>query len=411
MNTNFPVLTLKPHKERALLRRHPWVYATGVASVKGKPKSGDTIRIQDNKGNFLAWGAYSPEATLRARCWSFNENDVIDENWFKKKVFEAVRARDNLRNRTDAIRLIFGEADYLPGLIVDQYANQLVTQFQSAGVEKWRKEIAKALIEATGSNQIYDRSDAATRVREGLPERKEVLEGVEPPEEIEIVEDGIKYGVDVRSGHKTGFYVDQRDNRALARELAANFKKVHGRGMRALNCFCYTGGFSLALAKGGAEEVISIDSSADALFLAQENAKRNNLDGHNMKWIEANVFEKLREFRDAGEKFDLVILDPPKFASSHHHVDKAARAYKDINLNGLRLLNEGGRLLTFSCSGAIDVDLFQKIVAGAVFDAKTDAWMVSRLGAGTDHPFLMTHPEGEYLKGLHLISRGSGSAG
>ena len=411
MKTNIPTLILKPGKERALLRRHPWVYSTGVANVKGKPQSGDTIKIVDNKGNFLAWGAYSPESALRARCWSFNEQDVINEEWIRARVFEAIRARDNLKSRTNAIRLIFGEADFLPGLIVDQYDTQLVTQFQAAGVEKWRPEIGKALTDATGFTQVFDRSDAATRAREGLPERKEVLEGEEPPEKIQIDEDGILYGVDVRMGHKTGFYVDQRDNRRLTRQLAETFRKVHGRGMRALNCFCYTGGFSLALAKGGAEEVISIDSSADALEMAKSNAKLNGFNESQMKWVEANVFEQLRKYRDAGEKFDLVILDPPKFASSHHHVEKAARAYKDINLNGLRLLNEGGQLLTFSCSGAIDVDLFQKIVAGAVIDAKTDAWMISRLGAGSDHPLLMTHPEGEYLKGLHLVSRGANTAG
>ena len=345
--------------------------------------------------------------TIRARCWSFQEEDVINAAWIEARVKAAIEARSCLRSRTNAIRLIFGEADFLPGLIVDQYNNQVVTQFQSAGAEYWRSEIGQALVKYTGCSQVYDRSDAATRAREGLPERKEVLEGEEPPQEVEIVEDGIKYGVDVRMGHKTGFYVDQRDNRALARRLAEEFKKVHGRGMRALNCFCYTGGFSLALKAGGAEEVVSIDSSADALQMAQENAKRNGFDDGSMKWIEANVFEALREFRDKGEQFDLVILDPPKFASSHHHVDKAARAYKDINLNGLRILAPGGQLLTFSCSGAIDVDLFQKIVAGAVVDSRVEAWMMERLGAGIDHPLLMTHPEGEYLKGLHLLSRGT----
>lgn len=406
MNTLFPTLVLKPGKERALLRRHPWVYATGVAKVLHSPKSGETVRIEDSKGRFLAWGAYSPESALRARCWSFNEEDVIDEAWIEEKVEAAIKARNSLKKRTNAIRLIFGEADFLPGLIVDQYNNQLVTQFQSAGVEFWRPVIGRALVKYTGISQVYDRSDAATRAREGLPERKEVLEGIEPPQEVEIVEDGIKYGVDVRMGHKTGFYVDQRDNRALARRLAEEFSRIHGRGMRALNCFCYTGGFSLALKAGGAEEVVSIDSSADALAMARENAKRNNFDDESMKWVEANVFEALRELRDKGEKFDLVILDPPKFASNHHHVDKAARAYKDINLNGLRILAPEGQLLTFSCSGAIDVDLFQKIVAGAVIDSKVEAWMMGRLGAGTDHPLLMTHPEGEYLKGLHLLSRG-----
>lgn len=227
--------------ERALLRRHPWVYATGVSKVLGKPKSGETVRIQDCKGKFLAWGAFSPESALRARCWSFQEEDVIDAAWIEARVKAAIEARSCLRSRTNAIRLIFGEADFLPGLIVDQYNNQVVTQFQSAGVEYWRSVIGQALVKYTGCSQVYDRSDAATRAREGLPERKEVLEGEEPPQEVEIVEDGIKYGVDVRMGHKTGFYVDQRDNRALARRLAEEFKRVHGRGMRALNCFCYTG--------------------------------------------------------------------------------------------------------------------------------------------------------------------------
>lgn len=406
MTQSIPTITLKPGKERALLRRHPWVYATGVASVSGRPKSGQTVRVQDSKKNFLAWAAFSPESALRARCWSFNETDVIDENWIDEKIRLAIAAREPLRSRTNAIRLIFGEADFLPGLIVDQYNNQIVTQFQSAGVEYWRAEIGKSIVKHTGISEVYDRSDAATRTREGLPERKEVLEGDEPPEEIEIVEDGIKYGVDVRKGHKTGFYVDQRDNRLLARKLAEAFRRKHGRGLRALNCFCYTGGFSLALKAGGADEIVSIDSSADALTMAKENAKRNGFDDGSMKWIEANVFEALRKFRDEGEKFDLVILDPPKFASSHHHVEKAARAYKDINLNGLRILDKDGHLLTFSCSGAIDVDLFQKIIAGAVIDSKVDAWMIQRLGAGMDHPLLMTHPEGEYLKGLHLLSRG-----
>ncbi len=399
------VLTLKPGKEKALLRRHPWVYATGVAAVRGKPESGETIRVQDSKGRFLAWAAYSPESTLRVRCWSFDENEKIDAAWFKKKIQTAVASRSNLYSRTNAVRLIFGEADGLPGLIVDQYADQLVTQFQSAGAEYWRDVIGEALVEVTGITQVYDRSDAATRAREGLPERKEVLEGKEPAEQIEVVENEIQYGVDVRIGHKTGFYVDQRDNRALARRLAEEFRAKHGRGMRALNCFCYTGGFSLALAKGGAAEVISIDSSAEALAMAKRNAERNGFTEEQLKWREANVFEELRRLRDAGEKFDLVILDPPKFASSHHHVDKASRAYKDINLNGLKILQPEGQLLTFSCSGAIDVDLFQKIIAGAVIDSKVDAWMVSRLGAGSDHPLMMTHPEGEYLKGLHLVAR------
>ncbi|MEF9995360.1 MAG: class I SAM-dependent rRNA methyltransferase [Burkholderiaceae bacterium] len=396
-------LILKPGKERSLERRHPWVYAGAVAKVLGKPAAGATVAVRSAAGKFLAWAAYSPESTLRARCWTFVESETIDATWLVARVNQAVAARADLVGKTDAIRLVFGEADRLPGLIVDRYGDQLVTQFQGTGVDAQRAVLTEALVAATGCRNVYDRSDAATRKREGLPEAAlGVLAGEEPPDVIEIMEHGVRYGVDVRRGHKTGFYIDQRDSRAAARAMAEAFRARHGRGLRALNCFCYTGGFSLALLAGGAEEVISIDSSAEALAMAQANAERNGFGADRARWVEANVFEELRRLRELGETFDLIVLDPPKFAASHHHVDRAARAYKDINLSGLRLLNPEGHLLTFSCSGAIDADLFQKIAAGAVFDAKVDAWMLGRLGAGSDHPLLMTHPEGEYLKGLHL---------
>lgn len=403
-------LVLKKSKERSLLRRHPWVYDTAVQKVvldskKTAPASGETVRVVSFDGRFLAWAAYSPESTIRARCWSFKEEEVIDASWFERKLRHAVEARACLRDRTSAVRLVFGEADGLPGLIVDQYADCLVTQFQSAGVEAHRELIADLLMEITGAKTIFDRSDAATRQREGLPIRSELLRGEEPPAAIEVVEDGVRYGVDVRVGHKTGFYVDQRESRLTAQKVAEEFRRVHGRGMRALNCFCYTGGFSLALLKGGAAEVVSVDSSQEVLDMAAANARRNGFEGDCAKFVCKDVFTYLRELRDAGEKFDLVILDPPKFASNHRHVERAARAYKDINLNGLKLLLPGGQLFTFSCSGAVDVDLFQKIVAGAVFDAKVDAWAVGRFGGGIDHPLLMTYPEGEYLKGLHLLVR------
>lgn len=397
-------LILKKGKEKSLLRRHPWVYDTAVARVAGKPASGETVKVVSADGRFLAWAAYSPASTLRARCWSFREEDVIDEAWFERKVRDAVAARQGLLGRTNARRILFGEADGLPGLIVDQYGDWLVTQFQSAGVEAHRELLGRLLMEATGARGVYDRSDAATRRREGLEIRSEVLAGETAPEVIEVVEDGVKYGVDVRVGHKTGFYVDQRESRLAAQRAAEEFRRVHGRGMRALNCFCYTGGFSLALLKGGADEVVSIDSSEEALAMARANAERNGFEGR-AQWVCDDVFTALRRLRDAGEHFDLVILDPPKFASSHYHVDRAARAYKDINLNGLKLLAPGGELFTFSCSGAIDVDLFQKIVAGAVIDSGVTAWAVGRFGAGADHPLLMTCPEGEYLKGLHLAVR------
>ena len=329
---------------------------------------------------------------------------MIDDIWFEKKIREAVAARDGLLERTNARRFLFGEADGLPGLIVDQYGDWLVTQFQAAGVEAHRELIGRLLLEVTGARGVYDRSDAATRRREGLEVRSEVLVGETAPDVIEIVEDGVKYGVDVRVGHKTGFYIDQRESRLSAQRAAEEFRRRHGRGLRALNCFCYTGGFSLALLKGGAEEVVSVDSSEEALAMARANAERNGFTNR-AEWLCEDVFTCLRRLRGAGEKFDLVILDPPKFASSHYHVDRAARAYKDINLNGLKLLGPGGELFTFSCSGAIDVDLFQKIVAGAVIDSGVTAWATGRFGAGEDHPLLMTCPEGEYLKGLRLAVR------
>lgn len=397
-------LILKKGKEKSLLRRHPWVYDTAVERAAGNPKAGDTVKVVAKDGRFLAWAAYSPASTLRARCWSFREDEVIDDIWFEKKIREAVAARDGLLERTNARRILFGEADGLPGLIVDQYGDWLVTQFQAAGVEAHRELIGRLLLEVTGARGVYDRSDAATRRREGLEVRSEVLVGETAPDVIEIVEDGVKYGVDVRVGHKTGFYIDQRESRLSAQRAAEEFRRRHGRGLRALNCFCYTGGFSLALLKGGAEEVVSVDSSEEALAMARANAERNGFTNR-AEWLCEDVFTCLRRLRDAGEKFDLVILDPPKFASSHYHVDRAARAYKDINLNGLKLLGPGGELFTFSCSGAIDVDLFQKIVAGAVIDSGVTAWATGRFGAGEDHPLLMTCPEGEYLKGLWLAVR------
>ena len=398
-------LILKKGKERSLLRRHPWVYDTAVQKLNGKAKSGDTVRIISHDGRFLAWAAYSKDSALRARCWSFDENDHIDEAWIKEKIQKALKAREPLFARTSAVRVIFGEADQLPGLVVDRYGDWFVTQFQAAGVEAFRETIADILMSVPGIRGVFDRSDAATRHREGLELRVELLRGEEPPQEIEVVEDGVRYGVDVRVGHKTGFYIDQRENRLLAQRLAKEFKQRTGRGMRALNCFCYTGGFSLALLAGGADQVISVDSSAEALAMAARNTQRNGFDEKRTQWVQADVFEYLRQAREAGETFDLVILDPPKFASSHRHIERAARAYKDINLNGLRLVAPGGDLLTFSCSGAMDVDLFQKVIAGAVIDSKREAWMIARLGAGADHPLMMTCPEGEYLKGLQLALR------
>jgi 23S rRNA (cytosine1962-C5)-methyltransferase len=396
-------IILKPGKEKSLLRRHPWVYASAVARVEGDPASGGTVQIRGADGRFLAWAGYSPESAIRARVWSFVEAVPVSAELLAQRVDAAVQRRATLAGDTTALRLVFGEADGLPGLIVDRYADQLVTQFQSAGVEAWRDTLIEALLQATGCRDVFDRSDAAIRARDGLPAISGVLRGAEPPAHIEVIEHGLRFLVDVRRGHKTGYYIDQRDNRRLARDLAMRGAARSGSSPRCLNCFCYTGGFSIAMLAGGAESVHSIDSSAEALRVGAEHVALNQLEPGRARWEEADVFTALRALKAGGAQFDIIVLDPPKFASSHHHVDRAARAYKDISLNALRLLAPGGSLLTFSCSGAIDVDLFQKIVAGAVIDAGVDTWMVARLGSSIDHPLMMTVPESEYLKGLHLV--------
>jgi len=408
----FPVqqLVLKPGKERSLARRHPWIYATAVARVTGSPSAGDLLEVRGTDGRWLAWAAYAPDSAIRARCWSFDPEDRIDPAWLAARVERAVARRAPLAHASDALRLVYGEADGLPGLIADRYAGQLVVQLQAPGVQAQREVLLDALCRASGCSEVFDRSDGGLRAREALPAHAGVLRGSEPAARIRIREGGLSFWVDVRRGHKTGFYIDQRDNRRLAAELARELASSLGRAPRALNAFCYTGGFSMAVAQGGARQVVSIDSSADALALAKDHVELNGLArpgagaqaGTDFDWRCEDVFEELRACRAAGESYDLIVLDPPKFAASHHQVERAARAYKDINLSALRLLEPGGMLMSFSCSGAIDVDLFQKIVAGAVIDAKVDCVMRARLGAGADHPMLMTHPEGEYLKGLLL---------
>ncbi|TKC83633.1 class I SAM-dependent rRNA methyltransferase [Trinickia terrae] len=397
MNT----VTLKPSKEKSLLRRHPWVYANAIDRIDGKPAPGATVVVRAHDGRFLARAAYSPQSQIRVRVWSFDEAEPIDHAFFKRRVQRALAHRQALVQGTGAVRLIFGEADGLPGLVVDYYVTdaaekrgQLVCQFMAAGVEAWKEAIVAALTGATGCPNVYERSDVSIREKEGLAQTTGVLAGDPPPDTLITNENGVRYHVDVRSGHKTGFYVDQRDNRALVQAYAA--------GRDVLNCFCYTGGFSLAALKGGAKRVVSIDSSGEALALAQQNVAANDFDASRAEWLDADAFKTLRRLYDDGERFDLVVLDPPKFAPSREHVDRAARAYKDINLTGFKLLRPGGLLFTYSCSGAIDSDLFQKIVAGAAADARVDARILKRLGAGVDHPLLTAFPEGEYLKGLLL---------
>jgi 23S rRNA (cytosine1962-C5)-methyltransferase len=340
----------------------------------------------------LALAAWSPASNIRARVWSFDPAASIDPAFFTARVHAAVRARSALLDaRHNGCRLVHGESDGLPGFVADRYGDVAVVQLLSAGTEAWRDALIAAVRDATGCGALYERSDVDTRVLEDLEPRAGLILGTLAMP-IVLVEDGLAYRVDVARGQKTGFFLDQRDNRARIRALAAN--------RAVLDCFCYTGGFTLAALAGGARSVCAIDSSADALALARSNVAENGFAGDRVDWRDADVFAELRRLRDAGAAFDLVILDPPKLAPTAHHAPKAARAYKDINLLALKLLRPGGLLATFSCSGGVPAELFQKIVAGAALDARADAVIVGRFGASADHPVALAFPEGEYLKGL-----------
>lgn len=388
-------IILAPGKEKSLFRRHPWIFAGSVDQIEGRARPGDTVDILASDGRTLARGSYSPESQIRVRVWSFDPQETIDDAFFKRRVQQAFDRRMQLPElaQQQGLRVLHGESDGLPGVIADKYRDTIVLQVTSAGAEKWREAIARALIKATGATRVYERSDSDVRKLEGLTPRSGWLIGEDDAAELAIEEYGITLGVDIIGGHKTGFYLDQRENRRLTRDLA--------RGRRVLNCFCYTGGFSLQALAGGATEVISIDSSGPALATAASNLARNpQLPAGRAHWQEANVFDALREFKTAGEKFDLIILDPPKFAPSAAHAERAARAYKDINLLGFKLLNPGGILMTYSCSGGIGHELFQKIVASSASDAGVTASIIHRLSAAADHPIGLAFPEGEYLKGL-----------
>lgn len=388
-------LVLKDGRDKSLLRRHPWIFSGAVECVDGAPGGGDTVAVRDAAGNFLAWAAYNAASQITARVWSWNEKDLIDRTFFRNRLAGALKARRalGLGRDSDGMRLVHGESDGLPGLIVDQYGDVLVMQLGSAGAERWRDTLADILQELCSPACIYERSDSDGRELEGLPKRCGVLRGV-LPERVEVTEHGIRFAIDVAAGQKTGFYLDQRDNRALTGTLAADTD--------VLNCFCYTGGFSLYALRGEARSVLSIDSSQEALQLAQSNAELNGLDPSHAVWQCADVFEALRKLRDQNRKFDLIVLDPPKFAPTAAFAEKASRAYKDINLLGFKLLRPGGLLFTYSCSGGISDDLFQKIIAGAALDAGVDAQIVRKLHAAADHPVLLSFPEGAYLKGLVL---------
>jgi 23S rRNA (cytosine1962-C5)-methyltransferase len=390
-------LRLKPGKEKSLLRRHPWVFDGAIATGSGD--AGETVRIESAEGRFLAWAAYSPQSKIRARVWSFDEAQRMDDSFFRAACARAINARSLFDIQSNGLRLIHGESDGLPGLVVDRYDDTLVAQFSSCGSERFKAVIVDALLKQTGLTRLYERSDASVRSLEGLPEATGWLAGAGNTEVI-LTEHDWKLSLDVAVGHKTGFYLDQRDSRHKFSQYTRRmgFKRV-------LNCYSYTGGFTVAALAGGAAHVTSIDSSGPALERAAANVALNGFEAGRTSMMDADVNAALRQFLKDGVTFDAIVLDPPKFAPTAAHAERAARAYKDINRLALMLLAPNGALFTYSCSGGISADLFHKIVAGAGLDAGVDAYITERLGGAPDHPMTVTFPEGEYLKGLVLVKK------
>ncbi|MDD4944860.1 class I SAM-dependent rRNA methyltransferase [Rhodoferax sp.] len=390
-------IRLRAGKERSLARHHPWIFESAIA--KGGGDVGETVRVESDQGQFLAWAAFSPASKIRARVWSFDEAQRIDASFFIAACAGAVSARARFGIQSNGLRLVHGESDGLPGLVVDRYGDTLVAQFTSAGVERWKDVIADALLAATGLTRLYERSDASSRSLEGLPLITGWLRG-QGELALTLQEHQWQLAVNIAQGHKTGFYLDQRDSRKRFFDYAQrlSFKRV-------LNCYCYTGGFTVAALKGGAAHVTSIDSSAPALELAAANVALNGIDASRVSFMDADVNASLRQFVAQGLTFDAIVLDPPKFAPTVAHAERAARAYKDINRLALMLLAPGGVLFTYSCSGGISADLFHKIVASAGCDAGIDGYIHERMGGAPDHPMTLTFPEGEYLKGLVVMRK------
>ncbi|MBU0740979.1 class I SAM-dependent methyltransferase [bacterium] len=386
-------LVLEKNRDRSVRRRHPWIFSGAVARADAGLASGETVLVRAHDGEALGRGAWSPQSQMRCRLWSFDPAEEIDEAFFARRLDAALAARAGLTGAdTDAVRLLHGEADGLPGVVVDRYAEVLVGQFLSAGAERHKVLLADMLRERTGAVAFWERSDTDARRKEGLEPAVGPLAGTEPTARVEIREAGLRYLVDVRGGHKTGFYLDQRPNR---RDLGGAVA-----GAELLDCFSYTGGFALAALRGGAAAVTDVDSSAEALAQAAEHVTLNGLDDGRYAQIEGDVFKVLRELRDRARSFDAIVLDPPKFADSAAALERAARGYKDINLLALKLLRPGGRLWTFSCSAHMTPELFLKVVAGAAVDAGRTAVLERELRQGADHPMLLTFPESLYLKGL-----------
>lgn len=382
-------ITLKPGREKSLKRGHPWIFSGAVTALPDAIERGETVEVRASSGEFLALAACNPQSQIVARVWDWHARD-IGAMFFRDRVARAVALRRRVLPGCEALRLVHAESDGLPGVMIDRYGDVVVVQLSSAGAMRWRDAIVDAVDFVVKPKTIFERSDADVLALEGLPPRIGVLRGEPPPADMTVIDSGAKFGIDVPHGHKTGFYLDQRDNRMRLRGLAA--------GCEVLDCFAYSGGFTVNALLGGAAHVTAVDSAGPALELLQRNSALNNLPAP--ECIEGDVFLVLRRMRDEARSFDLIVLDPPKFAPTAAHAEKAARAYKDINLLGFKLLKPGGLLFTFSCSGGVSRELFQKVVAGAAQDAGVDAQIVGHMSAGADHPIALNFPEGEYLKGL-----------
>jgi len=389
-------IKLNAGREKSLLRRHPWVFASALQKLDSEPSSGATIDLLSSNGQFLARASYSPISQIRARVWTF-EDEPVNREFFRKRIKSAIELRQmsKAESHTNAYRLLHGESDGMPGFVVDRYEDLLVLQSTTAGSDFWKEIVADILVEETGLQNIYERSDVDVRELEGLKPITGILRGAIPNLQVQITEYDLKFNLDIQHGHKTGFYLDQRHNRHRVGEFS--------KDRDVLNCFCYTGGFSIHALANEAKSVLSVDSSKDALVLLEENIAINRLPADRHTSLEGDVFQLLRKFRDENRSFDMIILDPPKFAPTAAHAEKASRAYKDINLLAFKLLRHGGMLFTYSCSGGIDAALFQKIVASAALDAGTDATIIEHLSQGSDHPVSLHFPEGAYLKGLICV--------
>jgi len=387
-------VVLKRGREKPVLNRHPWIFSGAIKNIEGECADGDIVTVVDSRGGFLAQGYLNRRSQITVRLLSWIEEETIDRGFFRHRLEQAIAIRRPLQEdpATNAYRLVNAESDFLPGLVLDRYNEYLVIQFLTLGIEKWKGEIVSILGELLPSRGIYERSDVKVREKEGLPLATGLLAGQERPALVHILENGYRFVVDIKRGQKTGFYLDQRENRQkLVR---------HCRDKTVLNCFAYTGAFAVYAAGAGAKKVVNVESSAEALKLAQRNMALNGFDGRDDEYVEGDVFQVLRQYRDEGRSFDLIVLDPPKFAYSKSQVQAACRGYKDINLLAMQMLRPGGILFTFSCSGLISPELFQKVVFGASVDAGRNVQIIEKLTQGFDHPILLSFPESEYLKGF-----------